>query len=292
MDLDFNAIAQELDSGAFGETAQADQPASQPNQQAFDPNMVIQYKASGKDLSEPLSTVIQRAQRGYDYAQLVSEHKQREAELQAKYQQAQEMAARWQPYHEYAEKNPEWADHVRQQWEQRLSGYQPPSQNQFSQSTDSSQYNLPPEVSQKIARMEQFIEQQEMQAQMAQRAAEDQALATEIEQIRKSYPDIDFSHTDPETGESLEARVLRHAQDNRIFNFEAAFKHYYFDKLLDRQVLKAKEDAAKALTQAQKSGFLASGDKPMLTQNPFSGQQNKHMSYHQAMDLAARELGL
>lgn len=289
MELDYNAMAQELESGSFEAPAPAEQ-AGQPGQSAFDPNMVIQYKASGRDLSEPLSTVIQRAQRGYDYAQLVEQHKQREAELQAQHQQAQEMAQRWQPYHEYAEKNPEWADHVRQQWEQRLS-YQQPSNPMQQQTMDSPQFNLPPEVSEKIARMEQFIQQQEMQAQMAQRASEDQALAQEIEQIRKSYPDIDFAHTDPETGESLEARVLRHAQDNRIFNFEAAFKHYYFDKLLDRQVLKAKEDATKALTQAQKSGFLASGDKPMLTQNPFNQQQNKHMSYHQAMDVAARELG-
>jgi hypothetical protein len=288
MELDFNAMTQDLESGSFAAPAPAAE-AGQPAQSSFDPNMVIQYKASGKDLSEPLSTVIQRAQRGYDYAQLVSDHKQREAEAQSKFQQAQEMAQKWQPYHEYAEKNPEWADHVRQQWENRLSNQQP--SNTMQQPSESSHYNLPPEVAQKISRMEQFIEQQEQQAQMAQRASEDQALATEIEQIRKSYPDIDFGHTDPETGESLEARVLRHAQDNRIFNFEAAFKHYYFDKLLDRQVLKAKEDATKALTQANKSGFLASGDKPMLSQNPFSGQQNKHMSYHQAMDVAARELG-
>lgn len=286
MELDYTAMAQDLES--VGETAPAEQ-AGQPAQSSFDPNMVIQYKASGKDLSEPMSTVIKRAQQGYNYAQLVAGHKQRESELESRIQQANDKEQRWQPYHEYAEKNPEWADHVRQQWENRLS-YQKPS-NPMQQPTESSQYNLPPEVSQKISRMEQFIEQQEIQAQMAQRASEDHALATEIEQIRKSYPDIDFSHTDPETGESLEARVLRHAQDNRIFNFEAAFKHYYFDKLLDRQVLKAKEDATKALTQAQKSGFLASGDKPMLTQNPFISQQNKHMSYHQAMDVAARELG-
>jgi len=285
--FDVNAIAQELESGAFDQPAPGGQPG-QPATQGFDPKQVITYKASGKDLSEPLETVIQRAQRGYDYAQLVSQHKQREAELEARIQQANDLAQKWEPYHKYAEANPDWANHVRDSWENRFTG-QPASMQQTP--TDSNQFNLPPEVSQKLARMEQFIEQQEYQAKIAQQSAEDHALAQEIDAIRKNYPDIDFSHTDPETGESLEARVLRHAQDNRIYNFEASFKHFYFDKLLDRQVLKAKEDATKTLTQAHKSGFIASSDSPMLKNNIFS-QQQKPMSYHQAMELAAREMGL
>ena len=294
--FDINAVASELDAGAFNAAPEPTQQGGQPGQpgQGFDPNLPVTYKASGKDLTEPLSTVIQRAQRGYDYAQLVQQHKQRESELQAQQQRISDMENQWKPYHEYASQNPEWANYLKQNWESRFNWQnqqQAAPQNEFGTGQQQQQgNNLPPEVAQKIAKMEQFIAQQEQQQQLAERAAQDNALAQEIESIRKTYPDIDFSHTNPETGESLEAQVLRHAQENRIYNYQAAFKDFYFDKLMERNVMQAKESAAKQMTQQHKTGFLASSDRPLLTQDQ-SGNNLKGLSYHSLMDLAAKELG-
>jgi hypothetical protein len=121
-------------------------------------------------------------------------------------------------------------------------------------------------------------------------AEQDAALANEINEVRKAYSDVDFSHTDPDTGESLEDRVLRHAQEKRIYNFGAAFKDYYFDKLMERNVLKAKETVAKTIQNNNKQGFLASGPESMLTRN--TPPNVRGMSYHQLADLAISELGL
>ena len=288
--FDIGEVATQLDAGAFDEAPAADNTAQGQPQSSFDPNMVVQYKASGKDLSEPLSTVIQRAQRGYDYAQLVSQHKQREAEMQTQQQRIAEMESQWKPYHEYASQNPEWANFVRSQWESRYN-FQGSQQAPVETAQPQSQFNLPPQIAQEISELRQFVNEQKQQQVLAQKASEDAALSQEIDSIRKQYPDVDFSHTNPETGESLESQILRHAQENRIFNFSAAFKDFYFDKLMERNVMKAKEDTAKTLTQQHKNGFLASSDKPLLATN--TGNVNfKNTSYHQLMDLAAAEFGI
>jgi len=296
---DFNIaeIGAQLDAGTFDgpiPTPNAGELTPQTLQQnatSYDPNLVVNYKASGKELAEPLSTVIQRAQRGYDYAQLVAQQKQRETELQAQQQRVADIENKWKPYHDFSAQNPEWADYVRQQWENRNTFNQAPAPIDLSpQNQAQPSMNLPPQVQQELSEMRQFIAEQKQRAQLEATAAEDQALNTEIDNVRKSFPDIDFSHTNPETGESLEAQVLRHAQQKRIYNFGAAFKDFYFDQLMSRNVMKAKEDVAKQITNQHKSGFLATSDRPLLTQD--SQHSNyKNASYHQLMDVAAKELG-
>jgi hypothetical protein len=263
------------------------------NQGSFDPNLPITYKASGKDLTEPLSAVIQRAQRGYDYAQLVAQHKQQvdqqQAEYQARQQQIQEMESQWKPYHEYASQNPEWANYVRQQWENRFNSQQQAAPEQRDQQ-QANNPNLPPEVQRELSEMRQFMSEMKQQQANARQAEQDAALAQEIQNIQKQYSDVDFSHTDPETGETLERRVLRHAQENRIFNFGAAFKDFYFDKLMERNVTRAKEEVAKTMQQKTKSGFLAQSPTPLMQNG--QAPNVRGMSYHQLMDLAATELGI
>jgi hypothetical protein len=258
--------------------------------------MVINYKASGRDLAEPLSSVIARAQRGYDYAQLVTQHKQQVAEQQAQWQQRQQelaqIEAQWKPYHEFATQNPTWAEHVKNTWENRFNVQAAQPTQDFTQQAQqaASNLNLPPEVQAELAEMRQFRSEIMAEREAARVAAQDAALAQEIDTVRKAYPDIDLGLTDPQTGESLEAQILRHANENRIFNFQAAFKDFMFDRLLTREVTKAKETTAKTMMNQRKEGFLASSPQSML--QPNGGQNRGPMSYHQAMELAAREMGL
>lgn len=289
----------ELNTGSDNQPAPSqdslpfDQGQQKPSM-GYDPNLEITYRASGKELREPLETVIKRAQRGYDYAQLVERQKaedvQRQAEWEAKQRELAQIEQQWKPYHEYASQNPEWAEYVRQQWESRFNT--PVQADPYSDETQQSQqsFNLPPQVQRELAEMRQFIAQQKQNEALRVQAEQDQALANEIQSVRKQYTDIDFDYTDPETGESLESKILRHAQEKRIYNFSAAFKDFYFDKLMERNVLQAKENVAKQMQQQNKQGFLASGTESMLTRsNP---PNMKRMGYHQLADLAISEMGL
>ena len=266
-------------------------PSGQINQPSFDPNLQVTYPANGREISEPLSMVMKRASMGYNYAQLMQQHKQREEQLTAREQQIAESAKKWQQYDEYATQNPQWADHVRAQWEQRFSfGQQGQNQASFDSQQQASTANLPPEMAREIAELRSFAQQYRAEQQARMQAEQDAELAGVISTVQNEFPDIDLRATDPMTGENLEQQVLRHAQTYGINSFRAAFRDMMFDKLLARGQTQAKETVAKQMQQQVKQGFLGKSD------SPFGAQQQsvnvKNHSYHSLMDVAAKELGL
>ncbi len=294
VDFNIDQIASEIDSGTFGggETNPPPHSMTPINQSPFDPNLVIPYKANGKEVQEPLSTVIQRASMGYNYAQLMQQHKQQQAEFETQRQQVLESQKRWQQYDDYANSNPEWAEYVRQSWESRANSF---NGNQGSNTFDQGQSqqqspNLPPEVVKELGEMRSFIGQYKAEQQARMQAEQDAELNAEVTSIQNEYPDIDLKHTDPMTGESVEQQILRHAQTHGISSFRAAFRDMMFDKLLARGQTQAKEAVSKTMQQQVKNGFLGQSSTPMLQTD--TGNVNlRNNSYHSLMDLAARELG-
>jgi hypothetical protein len=293
VDFNIDQIASEIDSGSFGGGEPAPTGQAPIQQSSFDPNLVIPYKANGKELSEPLSTVIQRASMGYNYAQLVQQHKAEQAALEAQKAQIQEQAQKWQQYDEFANSNPEWAEYVRSQWESRFNFGQQ-NQNQgastFGQQAQQ-QAGIPPELSSKLQEMESFIGQYRQEQQARMQAEQDAELASEISAIQNQYPDIDLKATDPMTGENVEQQVLRHAQAHGISNFRAAFRDFMFDKLQARGQTQAKETVARQMQQQHKNGILGQSSSPML-QTEQGNVNVRGQSYHSLMDIAAKELGL
>ncbi len=93
------------------------------------------------------------------------------------------------------------------------------------------------------------------------------------------------------TGESVEIQILRHAQQNGINSFRAAFRDMMFDRLVAQQSTAAKEQALKHVQNQAKNGFLAQSNTPML-QNDMKSFNLKNESYHSLMDHAIREMGL
>ena len=297
MVFDVNQAMNDITSGSLEGMSSEPAPDPQPqiNQPSFDPNLVIPYKANGKEVSEPLSTVIQRASMGYNYAQLMQQYKQQQAELEAQKSQIAEQSQKWREYDDYATQNPQWAEYVRSQWESRFNfggQQQQPFQNQGSfDQQQSSQAQLPPELARELADMRSFVNQYKQEQQARMQAEQDAALNQEIETVQNEFPDIDLRATDPMTGESVEQQVLRHAQMNGISTFRAAFRDMMFDKLLARGQTQAKEVVAKQMQQQVKSGFLGQSSSPMLQQQGSNVDLGRH-SYHSLMDIAAKELGL
>lgn len=292
-DFDISSIAAELDAGTF------DAPSGQPDsgQQSVQPTQQqvqeFAYTARGKEIKEPIDVILKRASMGYDYAQLMQQHKQREAELAQKEQMLKETEGRWKPYDEYAKSNPQWADFVKSQWDARFNQQQ--WQPQFQQpgldgGQGQQQASLPPEIAHKLGQIDSFISQIQAEKHAAAQAESDLALNNAIEATQKRFPEFDLRATDPVTGESLEMQVLQHAQLHGINSFEAAFKDKFFDQIIERRAMKAKEDAAKALTSNVKKGFLGQSNQPMVQQN-LGNPAIKARSYHELMDIAGKELG-
>lgn len=214
------------------------------------------------------------AAQGYNYSQRMGElnktHAQRMQEAEARERQAQQLESRFKPYveiDEYARQNQDWWNHVQQSFQQRQQPQLDPALKQV----------ISP-IEEKLSRFEQFLAQQEQAQEQARIQQEDQALDTEIESIRKSHPNIDLSARD-ESGETLERRVLKHAQEIGTNSFRAAFRDYLHDQLVVQQSAQTKLQAVKE-TQAQaKAGLLGKTPaptrqlKPVDTKRPWNDAQ-------------------
>lgn len=247
-----------------------------PSEPAPSEPQLFEYQVNGKVVKEDLNTILKRAGMGYNYAQHMNEFKQKQTEFEARMQQAQELENQWKPYQQYAQENPEWANHWKTAYENRFNSF---GGQQTEQSF--SQGNQP--NSELMTLKNELLElrkayDSDRQSRMVEQ--QDVELNNQINEVKSQYPDIDFSYTDPNTGKSLEYQILEHGSLNGITSFKAAFRDFYHDQLVSQAVSKAKETAAKELQQRQQKGFMSTSDTPQLVTN---GSRNnlKNMSYEQ-----------
>ena len=259
-----------------GQPQATDVPADQGT--ATEPQM-FEYQASGKTIKEDLDTVLKRASQGYNYAQHIAEHKNNVTSFENERAEHFQKYGTWKQYDEYATQNPDWASFVQEQWNQRQSFGQP----QEAAGTETPQQTqIPSEV-------QQFMEEYRNDKRLRQEADEDAALNSEVQSVQKEFPDFDLSHTDPETGTSLEMRVLEHARANGINSFKAAFKDMMFEDLVNKKVTAAKEAAAKEIAERRKEGFISESDTSLKN---LSAPQKSSGSYQDELMAGARELGI
>jgi hypothetical protein len=288
------------------QSGQLDQSGSTPQQPAgqnvpswaadpnlgYDPNYKIKYKASGKDLEEPMSMILQRAQRGYDYAQLVNEHKQRETAIGQREQQLMELETKWKPYEDFATQNPQWADHVRQAWENRYGFSASDGQSMAPQQTEQLNSSLPPELAKEISDLRSFRDEYLQERKLREEEKQQEALNSEIDGVRKQYTDIDFGYTDPATGKSLEMQVLEHGIRRGINSFAAAFRDLCHDQLIARAEMRAKEQILKDQQGKIKQGFVAESNNNMMAANTPQTGQLKSRSYEDLLRQGVADLGI
>lgn len=229
---------------------------------------------------------------GYNYSQRMGEFNRTKAQWEQQQQAAQRAAQEFQqklsPYQkvdDYARKNPQWWQHVIQQFETAQKG-------QPGQQQDPRLQALEQQVGQFSQQFEQL--QQERLVQHQQR--EDQALGTEVEAIRKEFPNIDLAAVDPESGKTLENRILEHAStmfghlpEYKAGVFRAAFRDYLHDKLIEQARASSREAVAQNAKADAKKGVLGRSPAPVKAVQPTSV---KGKSYNDLAGEALRELGL
>lgn len=257
-------------------------PATQTQAQMF------KYKALGREIEEPIDTILQRASQGYDYAQKMQEFKSQQDQFATQQQDAKTLQGKWEQYENYSKENPEWADHVRSSWESRGTfgnAQQPEAGGETS--------SLPPEFQKKMNQFDEFMTNMNQERQLNAEAKEDTILGESIATVQKEYPDIDLTYSDPTTGMTREMAVMQHAKQNSIHSFKAAFRDLYFDQIVARQVTAAKEASVKEIQERNKRGFISDSDTSMINRSSFnSNNSNTKMSYQQLAQHGAEELGI
>jgi len=214
---------------------------------------------------------------GYNASQTLAEVKRERAqwakereELQSKYKGYDRFAE----LDQYARQNPDWWKHVQGQWEQRSAYGQDP--------------NLAP-ILQRLQQTEGVLQEWQQREAERKQAEQDQALEAEIESIRKQYPKIDLGSVD-ESGRSLEWRVLKHANDNGIQTFRAAFRDYLHDRLVQEAQAQGREAIAKDTQAKVKQGVLGTTQVP--TKGLSQAQNVRGKSYDQLTQEALAEFGI
>jgi uncharacterized protein (UPF0147 family) len=277
-DLDTSDLPEfNQDSGDSGiDTQTSDQAPVEPQTQNY------KYTANGKEIEEDLDTILQRASQGYNYAQHMQELKAKQDEIAQQESTINSLREKWEQYDKYANENPEWAEFVRGQWENRNK------QQADDKSGDSSA--VPESVRAELAELKKFKEEIQHNFQKQREAEEDAILQQQFDEISKKYPDYDLKHTDPRTGMSLEMQVLEHARVNGIHSVKAAFRDMMHDDLVAKAITKAKEDAAKELAKRTQKGFVAESDNSMLSK--YSSPAKKSHGYYDDIMSSAQELGI
>ncbi len=219
---------------------------------------------------------------GYDYAQNIADIRTQREDFE---KSRNEWEGKWNVYKEidqYAQKNPDWWNHTEQSYQQKLST---PNEvpDQVRQYLDQRLQALEP-VAQDIPLMKQFLQEIQTQKMEKQQQDEDTQLTTAIKSIQTKYPDLDFNAKD-ESGLSLEARVLQHAQQNGFPTFRGAFLDYYHDSLEKQAEARGKEVLMQEMNKRKKLGLLddapAQGNRmPSSTQKPRSWSDPQLSSDH------------
>lgn len=221
------------------------------------------FTGNGKEIvPESREKLLQWASQGHNYSQRMGDlnktHAQRMAEADARDAHAKELEQKYSPFsqvEDFAQKNPGWWDHVQKSFHDR----------EIPQGLDPQIAQVLSPLAEKVGSLEKFIQTQQELAQQAQQQQEfqkqDQALDAEVESIRKQYPNIDLSAPD-ESGESLERRVYKHAADNGIGTFRAAFRDLLFDQLSVQQSAQNRIQAVRSQQTQAKAGVLGQTQAP------------------------------
>lgn len=247
-------------------------------------------KANGKDIEATKEQLLEWATRGYSSPNKIGELNKKLLEWENKWKTHEPILNTYKPVDEFAKQNPQWWQHVMDQWEKRTA-WQNPNQTQTGQAPGA----LPPEFVQEFSQLKeelqslrQFKDEISNNQRQYQTQMEDQALDTEIKSIREQYPDLDFNSLD-ENGDSLERRILKHAADIGTKSFKAAFRDYYHDELVKRAQEKGKEAVVNERVKRSKLGLLGE------TSAPIKGVRStnvKGKSYENLLQEAMDEAGI
>ena len=272
MNLDENLSAEEMQSldlpeeggevsggdggrEAAATTAQAQAPQSaQPQTQnaatTTTPVEEFEFNWNGKPVKGDRTKVLKWASQGYDYAQRIAELKQQRQEFERSQKEYEQKYSPYQEIDSYAKQNPQWWQTIQEAYSQRENQQQAAQNPEFNH------------LRSELQELKQFKTQFETEQQQAKTKAEDEQLAGDIQSIRKDYSDLDWNTLD-EYGQSLEQRVLKHAVDNGISNFRAAFRDYNYDNLVKAASEKAKTQLGQNLQQTRKAGILGKSQTPV-----------------------------
>lgn len=232
---------------------------------------------NGQSVKAPQDQVIKWASMGYDYSQKMQAFNQEREAFNSQKSQYDEKYSRYSEIDQFASQNPEWWEHVEQSWQNR----------EMQQLAPELQEAIKPYLKELNA-VKQFQNEWHKEKLAQQQQHEDAQLDQQIGEIRKQYTDVNFDATD-ENGQSLEFRILAHANANGLPTFKAAFLDYYHDNLAKIYEGRGRKAVETEYQKRKSLGLLGETPAPA---SQIGAQQRAPVSYEQGLQMALQEYGL
>lgn len=234
----------DISEADFSPSTPSDPAPVAPEQVAAAPAQPVEYEISvnGRTIKAPIEHLTQWAQQGYDYNQRNAAFKQQLAEFENKQADFNNRYAHYEQIDAWAKANPD-------QWSNVLNGYQQLSADPTDQRLQALQ--------QELADLKAFKSDLLTERQLAQQQEADKKLNSEVDTLRQQYSALDWDRPDA-YGQTLEMRVLAHAQNNGINSFKAAFLDLNADAITAMAKANAIEEYKRQHSEKIKQGMAES----------------------------------
>ena len=271
-----NVETQNDDTDVDALLASIDKPEGEQEQVVETPKVQeYTFKVNGKEIKAPIEKVLRYAEQGYEAPNRIGELNKKLSDLTTREKQLLELEQRYKSVDEHVRKNPDWWAHVQSQY------------TQTKQTQDPNQMAALDPLKQEIDSLKQSFQTIEQEREHNRIAKEDEALKSELADIKKAYPKVDFDTKDSE-GKSLEFKVLQYAVDNGIRKFTTAFRDLYHDELLKMKEESVKEKFVSEKQAKTKLGILDVSSTPTRKVDSYS----KSKTWNDLERDALRELGI
>lgn len=253
---------------------------------------LVEYKANGRVVKEPLEVALNRSSQGYNYAQLISEFKQKEPTYQKTIEELNQKLSgldKYRLFDEYAQKNPAWGKHVENMWankEQYSSAQLDPNDpvTQKLAALEQTLSSFSNQFGEKLTKYDSMVEAQE-------NARDDAAFEKEVDSVKTAFKDFDFDAKD-ESGKSTRHYVMEHMVRSKIPSFRTAFLDLYHDQILATKEQALREKHAKEVQKRTKQGIIDVSSTPANGKDKSAPISNiGSLSYDELTRMALKDLG-
>lgn len=228
------------------------------------------------------------AQQGYDYSQRMSQLNSEREQFQRTQAENSEKYKRYAEIDSYVSQDPQWWQHVEQQWAQR-------HQNAMAQGLGINPMEMAPELKQvldpvlaELTELKKFYNDVQKQKIEQAQAEEDRKYFEEVAGLQKQFPEFDFQ-SKGQSGQTLEAEIVKFANERQIPSFSAAFYAYYQPNLQKIYESRGRKSAEAELVNRKKEGIISQSETPQSANKQASPSDGRKRTYDDiARDIKAQ----
>lgn len=251
---------------------------------------------NGQAIRATKDQMVQWAQQGRNYPQAMEKARTDiRAEVDTEYQAKLNEVSQYKTVDDLAKSDPNWWNYITQQYDLHQSGQAP---QPIGEGEIPAPQPVDPRIQQELQTLRQYqrdteakVEADRAATEAREAKAQDDQVTKDINTTREAHKTLDWLTVDT-NGHTLEQRVMQHALDNNIGNFQAAFRDMHHESLIKSAQDKFLEKQQKIGQSNRKKGIITRTVTPRQTNSSDPSPDIANKSWHQVEEMALAEYDL